>query len=156
MPPEQRCAPAGTPPPPPQPSGAEVLVDLDVLIAERDESAVAEAVRVSVASAAGTAVLGSARWGETAGGEDLVRQWSIEQRGAPLEGRRLRRLSMSVHAEGITDLLDEIVWAAIDAICPAAREENRRLDAGESPVPASPAQYPWASRTRAADAGHDQ
>lgn len=133
-----------------------MLVDLDVLVAARDEDALARAVRASVASVAGTAVLGPARWGEATGGEDLVRQWNIEQAGAPLAGRRVRRLTMSVRAQGVTDLLEEIVRAAIDAICPTARQENRRLDAGETFVPAIPDHYPWSSATRAADDGDDE
>lgn len=127
-----------------------MLVDLDVLITARDEDALARAVRASVACVAGTAALGPARWGEATGGEDLVHQWNIEQGGATLAGRRVRRLTMSVDAQGITDLLEEIARAAIDAICPTAREENRRSDAGKTPMSASPDEYPWSSATRAA------
>lgn len=147
---------AASEPTPPRPStGPYVLVDLYILIAARDQDALAQAVRASVATVAGTAELGPARWRKTIGGEDLVHQWHIEQAGAPLAGRRVRRLTMSVQAEGITDLLEEIVWAAIDAICPTAREENQRLDAGETAVPTTPDQYPWSSGTRAVNEEDD-
>lgn len=141
-------APAGETPAPHGRHARQVLVDLDVLITPADEDGLARAVHAAVARATGTAVLGPARWGGAVGGEDLVRQWDVEQGGAPLDGRRVRRLTMSVHPEAATDLLEEIAWAAIEAICPTARDEQHRLDAGEAPVPARPDRYPWSSATR--------
>ncbi len=132
---------------------AHVLVHLELLVRPGEEDEAARAVRDRVGSVAGSAMLGPVAWSDVRDGEDLVRQWDVEQHGAPLDGRRVRSLTMPVHGDHITDRVDEVAWAAIDAICPTAREEERRLDAGETPVPATPDRYPWSSGTHVVEAG---
>lgn len=112
------------------------------------------AIRAAVSSAVASAVLGPARWEEAAGGEDLVGQWRIEQRGAPLDGRRARRFTMSVLADDGGDVLDEVRWAAIGAVCPTARDEDRRIEAGES-VPFVADAFPWSGGAHIADDAGD-
>ena len=138
----------------PRGAGSRVVVALDVLIVAGEEDVLAEAVRASVAAVVGAAVLGAARWSQAVGGEDLARQWAIERDGAPLAGRRVRHLTMSVDGDGVTEHVDAIAWAAIDAVCPTAREEDRLLEAGQTsaaPAPSVPDRYPWSSATHAVD-----
>ncbi len=139
-------------------AGPRVLVGLDVLVRPREEDRVARAVRAAVASAAPVATLGPVAWSDAVDGADLVDQWGTEQRGAPLDGRRVRSLTMTVDGDRVSDRLDDIAGAAIDAISPTAREEERRLDAGETPVPATPDRYPWSSWTHVVEPGgaHDR
>ena len=136
---------------PPRGAGSRVLVALDVLIAAEEEDALAAAVHASVAAAAGAAVLGAARWDDAIDAADLVGQWDIERHGAPLAGRQVRHLTMSVDADGIAQRVDAIAWAAIDAVCPTAREEHRLIDAGHARASFAPDRYPWSSMTRAVD-----
>lgn len=132
-------------------AGSQVVVALDVLITGEEEDAVAAAVRASVAAVMGAAVLGAARWGDAVDAAGLVRQWTIEQHGAPLAGRRVRHLTMRVDGKGVAQRVDALAWAAIDAVCPTAREEDRLIDAGHAGVPAVPDRYPWSSATHASD-----
>ena len=136
---------------PPRGAGSRVLVALNVLIAAEEEDALAAAVRASVAAAAGAAVLAAARWDDAIDAADLVRQWDIERHGAPLAGRRVRHLTMSVDADGIARRVEAIAWAAIDAVCPTARQEDGLINAGHAPGPFVPDRYPWSSMTRAVD-----
>lgn len=124
-----------------------VRVDLDVLIAPANESRLAQEIRSSVESCAPEPSFthSESTW-QTTTDEDLARQWEIEQ-DAPLGDRRVRQFSMDVCGAGVDDLVDEIGWAAIDAVCPTARDEDRRLDAGEKFV-GSADEFPWSSATR--------
>lgn len=133
-----------------RPGSLTVLVDLEVLIAPEQEAPTTRAIRASVSSAVGSAVLGPAGWAETAGGEELVERWRLDQRGAPLAGRRVRLSTMSVRADDGDDVFEEVRWAAIGAVCPTARDEDRRTDAGESVTPNAD-ELPWSSRTHVAD-----
>ena len=138
-----------------RPGAPYVLVDLHVLIAPADERSVAEAVRSSVSSVPGVRAAGEPRWRD-ARDHGLVRQWAVEQR-APVGERRVRRITADVEVVGAApgDLVGEVAWAAIDAVCPTAREERRRLDAG---VPVEPAadEVPWSSATRVVVDGDDR
>lgn len=126
-----------------------VLVDLDVLIAALDEDRVAEAVRSSVSSAAPepTYTLGAPTWADAQGGEDLSHQWEVEHAGTPLGGRRVRRFTMDVEGDGVSDLLDEVSWASVEAVCPGARDQDRRIESGETAQVVAD-EFPWSSATR--------
>lgn len=129
-----------------------MLVDLDVLVAPGDEERVDEMIRSSVARAVATGALQESGWHEASvDDDDLVRQWEIEHHGPPPGERRVRRFTMGVEAEGVAGLVEEIAWAAIDAIYPDAREEERRVDAGERVVP-TPDELPWCNATRVTSA----
>ncbi len=84
-----------------------------------------------------------------------MRQWGIEHPDVPLGQRRARRLTMGVAGDGAADLVDEVSWAAVEAVCPCAREEDRRIGAGET-VPLVPAEFPWSSATRVVTVSEEQ
>lgn len=134
-----------------------VLVDLDVLIAPADEDRVAEAIRSSVSAAARepTYRLGESTWGEALDGDDLVRQWRVEHAGKPLGDRRVRRFTLGVEGDGVADLLDDLSWAAIEAVCPNAREDERRIALGET-VSVTADEFPWSSATRVVTGPEDE
>ena len=132
-----------------RPAYPMVRVDLELLIAPTDEGRVAEKIRSSVSQSAAESAyrLGEPVWEDNVAAQDLLQQWRIEHPGAAMEDRRIRRFTMDVGGDGVADLVDDIGWAAIDAICPNAREDDRRLEAGET-VPAVADEYPWSSATR--------
>lgn len=125
-----------------------VCVDLDVLVAPDQEERLSEAIRSAVDACVPEPgfTLSVATWDATSADDDLVRQWQIEQ-DTPLDGRRARQFTMDVQGEGVENRVDEISWAAIEAICPGAREEDRRISADER-IPGVPDEFPWSSATR--------
>ena len=131
-----------------------MLVDLDVLVAPGDETRLAERIHSSVSRIAPgpTYALGEPAWQDRDDAEDLDeadlgRQWAVEHPLAAAADRRVRRFSMSVVGDGVADLLKEIAWAAIGAVCPGARDEDRRTGQGET-VPVVADEFPWSSATR--------
>ena len=65
----------------------------------------------------------------------------------------MRRITVEVRTEGAVDpraVVGEVAWAAIGAVCPTAREEDRRLGAGEH-VAFVADEVPWSSATRVVD-----
>ena len=54
---------------------------------------------------------------------------------------------MSVEGDGVADLLDEVAWAAVGAVCAGARDEDRRIGQGDT-VPVVADEFPWSSATR--------
>lgn len=85
----------------------------------------------------GPVVAGEPRWCD-ARDHGLVRQWEVEQR-APVGERRVRRITADVEVMGAVD----------------ARQEGRRLDAGE-PVAFVADEFPWSSATRVVADGDDR
>ena len=128
-----------------------VRVTLDVLIEPADEHRLAQAIRSSVLSCApGPGFTHSQPvWTDATAGADLVRQWEIEQR-VPSGARRVREFTMDVHGAGVAALVEQLNWAAIDTVCPTAREEHRRLDSGEE-ITFVADEFPWSSATRVID-----
>lgn len=140
-----------------QPGYPRVRVDLDVLIAPADEVRVAEAIRSSVSRAAPEPAyaLGEPTWGPGTGRRGPGAAMGIEHAGTPLDDRRVRRFTMGVEGDGAADLLNEVSRAAVEAVCPNAHDDDRRIETDE-PVLVVADEFPWSSATRVVTGPDDE
>lgn len=84
----------------------------------------------------------------------LVEQWTIEHPGQQVGQRRIRTIGAGTDGTdspaGVTGFMDseaqQVAETVVDIICPHAREEERRLQAGE-PFEVTPDEIPWSGHT---------